>query len=150
MVFKTNKKQGNSKYKRKSKLIITILLFALMWCVRDWNEVVVTIDEKIAYLVVIPILVFLVFSQIINTWLNIIATKKSVVLWDRSYGIRFINRKKILCVDIVDAFSDTKKQLKFWGYKSSDIPDVLITMSDGSVFVVRCQTPEKLYRALKD
>jgi len=148
VIFKTNKKQGNSKYKRKSKLIIIITFLSLQWCIRDWYEVAVTIDEKIPYVIVIPIFVFILFSQTINTWFNVIVGKKLILLWDRMYGIKFINREKIKNVDITDGFIDTKKQARFWGFKLNDISDVLITMNDGSVFVIHCQTPEKLYKKL--
>lgn len=147
MVFKTIKKNG-SKYKNKSILIIIISSFVLLWCIRDCFEIIMPIYEKIIYLGIITAFLMVALSQIINTWFNIIVSRKFVVLYDRLYGIKFINREKIADVDIVDEFSDTKKQIRFWGYKLRDASDVLISMSNGSMFVVRCQTPEKLYQIL--
>ena len=68
METEINKKSVDSKYKKRSKVIIIISLLVLFWCVIDLFEVVVTPDEIIPYIVIMPILVVIIVIRIKNTW----------------------------------------------------------------------------------
>ena len=68
METETNKKSVDPKYNKRSKVIIVISLLVLIWCVRDLCEIVVTPDEIIPYIVIMPILVIIIVIRIKNTW----------------------------------------------------------------------------------
>ena len=68
MTSETNKKSVDPKYKKRSKVIIIISLLVLSWCLIDLCEIVVTPDEIIPYIVIMPILVIIIVIRIKNTW----------------------------------------------------------------------------------
>lgn len=149
MVYKTIKKNGNKKYKNQTIIILLVASFFANWCIRDYFNIFLLIHEKILYISVIIVLLWLMVSRIMKTWFNIIVTKKTIMLWDVFSGIKIFRTKRIKSITICKLPPDGKLNGSLCGRFSENTPNVVITVKDDYDYVICCQTPQKLYDDLE-
>lgn len=149
MVYKTAKKNGDKKYKKRTIIILLIAAYFVDWCFRDYSNLVLLIHEKIIYISVIVALIWLMISRIMKTWFNIIVSKKVIIFWDVFSAIKIFRTKSMKSITICNLPPDGKLTGSLCGHFSENTPNVVITVKDDYDYVICCQTPQKLYDDLE-